>query len=192
MALRDFDATLIHPFFVTRHDGKVAMGKVYADKKKRFDDGDPVTTSTIIERLPGGVMTRNSSYRVVGGLDFQKNRTLEWLEHVFGSKTNDREERTIRLLEEVMELAQAEGVDWNQVNRLAEQVYKKPVGQVKQELGGVLVTLGSYLACTAQDPNSAYEQEFSRCESPEIIEKIRKKHSQKAVVSSKSRELYEA
>jgi NTP pyrophosphatase (non-canonical NTP hydrolase) len=183
-----FDAILVRAHF-SSNTGKYA-GRIYADKKERFADGDYVYTSTLKDvDVSYGVFanTMNSRYLIVNGLDFQKDRTLNWLKVVFDDRNNDREERILRLLEEVMELAQAEGVKDYQVAQLQDQVFNKPVGEISQELGGVLVTLGSYLACTNQDPNMAYEREFARCEQPELVEKIRKKHDEKLVVSSKLR-----
>jgi NTP pyrophosphatase (non-canonical NTP hydrolase) len=119
--------------------------------------------------------------------NFEKHRHLKWLHDVFESKTNDPEERMLRFLEEVLELAQAEGVTPSQCYRLVYQVFVKPVGIKEQELGGVLNTLAAYLAVTGLDANKAYELELNRCEQPEIIERIRKKHREKLVVSSKSR-----
>jgi len=100
----------------------------------------------------------------------------------------DVEERMLRFTEEVIELGQVEGVTREQHHALIDQVHDKPIGEVEQEIGGVLVTLGSYFAVTGRDnPGILYEREFSRCEQPEVIEKIRRKHDEKLVVSSKSR-----
>lgn len=53
-------------------------------------------------------------------------------------------ERALRVLEEAVELAQAEGVDITMVNRLTDHVYSKPPGEPAQEVGGVAVTLLCY------------------------------------------------
>jgi len=100
----------------------------------------------------------------------------------------DVEERMLRFSEEVIELGQAEGITREQYHALVDQVFDKPVGEVEQEIGGVLVTLGSYFAVTGRDnPGILYEREFSRCETPEVIQRIRRKHDEKLVVSSKAR-----
>lgn len=115
----------------------------------------------------------------------QPIRCLRWLRHVFEEQYHNPEERVIRFGEETMELMQCEGVTKEQAHALVEQVWNKPVGERSQELGGVMVTLATYLAVTEQDAGSAFEEEFARCERPDVIEKIRAKHKTKAVVSAK-------
>lgn len=50
-------------------------------------------------------------------------------------------QRGIRLLEEAAELAQACGVDREMAHALLDYVWARPVGQIKQEAGGVGITL---------------------------------------------------
>ena len=120
-------------------------------------------------------------------LDFQIPRVKRWLEKAFEGRNCDIEERALRLQEEVIELGQAEGITLYQSLGLVYQVYGKPVGDPVQEVGGVLSTLAAYLAITEDDANAIFEDELARIESPGMIEKIRKKHDEKLVVSSKSR-----
>ncbi len=120
-------------------------------------------------------------------LDFQLNRLSAWYQKVFQGRTDDVEERCLRLIEEVLELSQARGVDLLKIIGLAYQVYGKPPGNPEKELGGVLSTLGAYCFVTGQDPTAALEAELIRIESPELIKRIRKKHDEKLVVSSESR-----
>lgn len=120
------------------------------------------------------------------GVDLQKSRCLSWLRVVFNDDT-DVEERALRFGEEALELIQSLGVTHDQAKALVEQVYNKPVGDPKQELGGTMVTLASLCAVTELDAGEAFEREFDRCELPAVIEKIKRKHAQKAVVSSRFR-----
>jgi hypothetical protein len=121
-------------------------------------------------------------------IDLKPDRAKAWLAAVFGPESlHDVEERGLRFLEEAMELVQALGVSKEQASGLVEQVFDKPEGEPVQELGGVTVTLSSLCAVAGLDPASAFEIEFSRCETPHIIEKIRAKHATKAVVSSRFR-----
>ena len=120
-------------------------------------------------------------------LDFQIPRVKAWLDKAFAGRNCDIEERALRLQEEVIELGQAEGITLYQSLGLVYQVYGKPVGDPVQELGGVLSTLAAYLAVTEDNPDEIFEDELSRIERPEMIEKIRRKHDEKLVVSSKAR-----
>lgn len=118
---------------------------------------------------------------------FQLRRMHDWLVMCFGSAIlDDKEERIIRLTEEVLELAQAEGMTREQATGLVKQVFDKPVGDVFQELGGVMVCLSAYVLVAKQDPELAFEVELTRIEQPSMIEKIRAKWLTKSVVSSQS------
>lgn len=119
---------------------------------------------------------------------WEKTRVRSWLTKVFGRPAlNDVEERALRFGEEALELIQSLGVSQHQAEALVKQVFDKPEGAPRQELGGTLVTLASLCVVTGMDAEDAYRTEFMRCERPETIEKIRAKHAQKAVVSSRFR-----
>jgi len=111
---------------------------------------------------------------------------LEWLDEVFpNAGGRDPEERIIRTAEEVLELAQTQGVTREQMHALVDQVFDKPVGEPMQELGGALVTLCSFMAVTGMNGVDAFNTEFARCRDPDVIERIKAKHAKKSVVSSK-------
>lgn len=118
---------------------------------------------------------------------FEHGAMKGWLEKVFPGHSTDVEERMLRTLEEVLELAQVEEVTREQMHALVDQVMDKPVGDRPQELGGVMVTLASYCAVTGQDAGAAFNREFERCNDPDVIVKIQRKHAGKLVVSSKIR-----
>jgi hypothetical protein len=67
---------------------------------------------------------------------------MSWAERMFG-KTVMRGpvERSMRTLEEAIELAQAEGVHEGRVRQLVARVYSRPQGEVKQELAGTAIGL---------------------------------------------------
>jgi len=116
---------------------------------------------------------------------WEKTRVRSWLTKVFGKASlKDVEERGLRFGEEALELIQSLGVTREQAQALVKQVYDKPAGEPRQDLGGTLVTLASLCVVTGLDADDAYRTEFYRCEQPEVIEKIRRKQAQKAVVSS--------
>jgi NTP pyrophosphatase (non-canonical NTP hydrolase) len=52
-----------------------------------------------------------------------------------------RDDRARRFAEEAMELAQTQGVEADTLKRLIDYVYGRPVGDVKQEIGGVMFSL---------------------------------------------------
>ena len=65
---------------------------------------------------------------------------------IFGEPScSDPRERILRLIEEAIELGQAEGVDKAVVSKITEFVYNKKKGYIPQEAGGVIVTLLLYL-----------------------------------------------
>lgn len=70
-----------------------------------------------------------------------------WVRETFGDKAaTDRHERIARLLEEVVELAQAEALPGVKVKAIVDRVYGRPMGDPRAEVGGVAVTLLAYLA----------------------------------------------
>ena len=72
-----------------------------------------------------------------------------WLYRCFGRAiAQDVKERNHRFLEEALELVQAAGCSKNEALLLVEYVYGRPVGELKQEVGGVAVTLTAL--CVAQ------------------------------------------
>lgn len=119
---------------------------------------------------------------------WEKTRVKSWLRKVFGPEVlTDVEERGLRFGEESLELIQSLGITREQAEALVKQVYDKPIGQPDQEMGGTLVTLAALCVVTGLDAEIAYRREFTRCEQPDVIDKIRAKHALKAVVSSRFR-----
>lgn len=126
--------------------------------------------------------------------------TFRWLRLCFGQSKDNLGERTLRIAEEALELAQAELVADGKnprklLHALVDQVCDKPVGEPFQELGGVMVTLGAYVMVkyraghadpdptNASQPKSimeqAWEAELYRIMDPQVIEQIRKKQATK-------------
>lgn len=89
----------------------------------------------------------------------------EWGVRCFGeAHMNDRRVRSLRLLEEAMELAQACGVRQEQVRKLTRAVYSRPHGGAVQELGGVLLTAMALSKCLGFEcPEPIAAKEISRC-----------------------------
>jgi hypothetical protein len=81
--------------------------------------------------------------------------------------------RALRLLEEVLELSQAEDITMSEIATVTGQVFNKPKGTRFQELGGVGITLMGYCDTAQVDFESAFWAEFCRIMDPEIMEKVR-------------------
>ena len=70
-----------------------------------------------------------------------QERAKAWCVSRFGESAMCRQERATRVLEESIELAQSEGVPPEQARLLLEHVYSRPVGEPRQEAGGIMVCL---------------------------------------------------
>lgn len=117
-------------------------------------------------------------------IDLQPNRVMAWLYNTFaGNILFDIEERVLRFTEETLELGQTEGMTREQAHALVDQVFDKPVGEVEQEQGGVMVCLAAYAALKDADLHVAFEREMARIEEPAMAAKIRAKHAKKRVRS---------
>lgn len=87
---------------------------------------------------------------------------LEWTVETFGAIGLDRQERAKRLLEEAMELAQAEGVSDLVVGRLLARVYARPPGDTQREIGQAMFTLAVLAANLGMNAVEAFHEEFNR------------------------------
>ena len=109
-------------------------------------------------------------------------RVQEWMLKCFGPTiTADKVERSHRFLEEALELMQACDCSASEAHQLVEYVYKRPVGELHQEVGGVMVTLAAL--CNTHDLNmgDAAEKELARVWGH--IDKIRAKQATKSKFS---------
>ncbi len=93
---------------------------------------------------------------------FQK-AVREWAEACFGeSVASDKAERNHRFLEEALELVQACGATREECLQLVYYVYSRPSGDLKQEVGGVLITLAAHCCAHQVDMQHAGEVELDR------------------------------
>lgn len=104
----------------------------------------------------------------------------DWMQACFGPEISaDGTERNFRFGEEALELMQSLGAAEEEAMALVRDVWARPVGEPKQEVGGVMVTLAAL--CNARDLN--YEHcgsiELSRCW--DKIDKIRAKQAAKPI-----------
>ncbi|MGF6494207.1 hypothetical protein ABIE56_002398 [Luteibacter sp. 621] len=107
-------------------------------------------------------------------------RVSWWMDQCFlPSLYSDMTERGDRLLEEVLELLQAHGYDQARVPTLVDYVFKRPVGEPAQEVGGVMVTLAGFCWIARLDMHAAGEAELARINQPEVMANIRAKQEAK-------------
>lgn len=108
-----------------------------------------------------------------------QERVAEWVRTRIGPAHMDRKERAMRLLEEAIELAQAEGITstqvWNQMNH----VYHRAPGIPAQEAGGVAVCLLGWCASSGVQLLDIASAEVERIEA-KPIEEIRGSLARKA------------
>lgn len=103
---------------------------------------------------------------------FQR-KVRSWCVRVFGEAvTMHSGIRAYRFFEEATELVQAGGMSHEEAHKLVDYVYRRPVGEFTQEVGGTYVTLAAY--CNAQGVDMLTEamREFVRCQDPAVIAKI--------------------
>lgn len=76
---------------------------------------------------------------------------LEWAIRSFGDdQMRNLPLRSLRVVEEAIELAQACGVPKETVALCVDKVYERPTGEIAQEIGGVLMTIYLFVAARAR------------------------------------------
>jgi NTP pyrophosphatase (non-canonical NTP hydrolase) len=101
-----------------------------------------------------------------------------WVNECFGEQVSqDATERSFRFIEESLELVQSLGATKEEVLKLVDYVYSRDVGELEQEIGGVMVTLAALNAAMDICLEQAAIRELERVNAK--IEKIRSKHFSK-------------
>lgn len=95
---------------------------------------------------------------------------LQWAIETFGNVARNRDERAARLVEEAVELAQAEGVPLAVIERIGRHVYSKPPGDPIAELQGVALTLDACAENLGDTVAAATERELARVRSRSVSE----------------------
>lgn len=107
-----------------------------------------------------------------------QGRVSDWILECFGIViAADKKERNHRFLEEAVELVQSAGCTQEDAHKLVDYVYGRPVGELEQEVGGVLVTLAALCAAHGARMQECGDVELRRCWSK--IEQIRAKQRAK-------------
>lgn len=98
----------------------------------------------------------------------------DWARRCFGvDHVSNHKVRGIRALEEMVELNQALGVPIELARKTLETVYSRPVGEIGQEIGGVMLTVAVLCDSMDRDPEHMFECELLRVlkKSPEHFAK---------------------
>ena len=107
-----------------------------------------------------------------------QNRVNPWLHECFGPEiSRDVNERNHRFLEEALELVQTTGCTASEAHQLVDYVFNRPVGETKQEIGGVMVTLAALCLAINENMHEAGETELARIWTK--VEAIRAKQAAK-------------
>jgi hypothetical protein len=105
-------------------------------------------------------------------------RVGTWVVKCFGVDVGyDKIERNQRFLEESLELVQSLGCSRSEAHQLVDYVFGRPLGEPKQEVGGVMVTLAALCNANEIDIENASEEELARIWT--VIDKIREKQKKK-------------
>lgn len=112
-------------------------------------------------------------------------RVGQWVLKAFGSFiATSRQERALRIVEEAVELAQAEGIWATQVALIVDRVYSRPIGTPRAEAGGVGVTYLAYCEAFGEDHRKLIETELARINTPAILERCRAKQREKVAAGT--------
>lgn len=113
--------------------------------------------------------------------DFQ-SKVAEWVVACFGEAiAMNKVERNFRFLEEALELVQSNGCNKIDALALVDYVYSRPVGEIKEECGGVMVTLASLAKACEISMDECGDTELTRVWGK--MEQIRAKQATKKIVA---------
>jgi hypothetical protein len=99
-----------------------------------------------------------------------EKRVEHWVITRIGAEHMHRRERAMRLLEEAIELSQAEDITEDMVNRQTRHVFSRPIGEADQEAAGVAVCLLGWCAATGHTLFDLALREIERIEVKPISE----------------------
>lgn len=107
-----------------------------------------------------------------------QQRVKPWMDACFGLEISaDKVERNHRFIEEALELVQSTGCTKSEAHQLVDYVFGRAVGEPRQEVGGVMVTLAALCLAQGMDMHDAGEIELARIWTK--VEKIRVKQAAK-------------
>jgi hypothetical protein len=107
-----------------------------------------------------------------------QERVQPWMLECFGPEVAaDKIERNHRFFEEATEAVQANGMTRSEAHQLVDYTFDRPIGELHQEIGGVMVTLAALCLASGQDMHAAGETELARIWTK--VEAIRAKQAAK-------------
>jgi hypothetical protein len=112
-------------------------------------------------------------------VDSLESRVAEWVCTRIGPDHMHPRERAMRLLEEAIELAQAEGISLDQTLRQSVHVFDRKAGDPAQEAAGVAVCLFGWCAATGNTLHALALAEIMRIEA-KPLDQIRGSLARKA------------
>lgn len=111
-----------------------------------------------------------------------QDRVQDWLIRCLGTKAAiDPTQRNHRFLEEALELVQARGCTESEALEMVRYVYSRPVGEVEQEIGGVMLSLAGLCAATSHNMTECGERELARVCGR--MNEVRAKHKRKPIIA---------
>jgi hypothetical protein len=114
----------------------------------------------------------------IGVMPSLQKRIAQWITACLGEECwDDMDDRTIRFLEEAVELAQALGIPEAAAHRVVSYVYDREIGEPPQEIAGVFLTLANVATCHNFDMTELAEKELARVWGK--IDKVRAKQAGK-------------
>jgi hypothetical protein len=118
-------------------------------------------------------------------LQFFQSNVAGWVIRCFGwDIANDTVERNDRFIEESLELVQSLGYTADRAHALVDYVFNRPVGEPRQELGGVGVTLAALATTNVLNMEACFQAEMDRISTDEMVAKIRAKQAAKPTGSA--------
>lgn len=129
--------------------------------------------------IPASRIPRRGGHNAILEVNMKfQERCDRWLVACFGEKiARDKIERNHRFLEESLELVQSCGCSREEAMQLVDYVFSRPVGDTKQEVGGVMNTLAALCISRDIDMMEAGHIEIDRCWTK--VDKIRAKQAAK-------------
>ncbi len=120
----------------------------------------------------------------MGDLREKQAEVARWMIDCFGEEiAADRLERADRFIEEALELAQTwPAFTADRAHALVDYVFSRPVGEIKQEVGGVMVTLAALCNTAEIDIQHSMNTEVARIWTK--VEAIREKQASKPTGSA--------
>ena len=95
--------------------------------------------------------------------DSFQHRVWQWVVACFPKSAHlNVRERNHRFLEEALELAQANACTREEAHQLVEYVFGRPSGELRQEVGGVMVTLAALCNAAEVSMDEAGDHELER------------------------------